>query len=190
MTLCVFPAPGIPMFLSIKEMELRKIRFDETFAPGELDFEEDEIQQTGPLHARGTAELLANTDGEVRIQGNLDVQMEAECDRCLGRARFPLNTDFDLFYRPMSYIAREEEVEIDEGEAELGFYAGGGIKLEDILHEQVLLIMPMQRVCSENCQGICPTCGTNRNETPCDCKQDLNGARWEALQGLKDLKSN
>ena len=177
------------MFLSIKEMELRKIRFDETFAPGELDFTEDEIRQAGPLHAQGTAELLANTDGEVRVRGNLDVQMEAECDRCLGRARFPLNTSFDLFYRPMSFIAREEEVGIDEGEAELGFYEGAGMELEDILHEQILLTMPMQRVCREDCQGICPACGKNRNETPCDCKPASSDSRWDALQGLKDLKT-
>ena len=186
---CVSPAPGVPMFLSIKEMELRKVRFDETFAPGDLDFKDDEIRQVGPLHAQGTAELLANTDGEVRIQGRFDVQMEAECDRCLGRARFPLNTSFDLFYRPMSYIAREEEVEIDEGEAELGFYQGGGMELEDILREQILLVIPMQRVCREDCRGICPTCGQNRNETPCDCKEDHAGNRWGALQGLKDLKA-
>jgi len=177
------------MFLSIKEMELRKIRFDETFAPRELDFTEDEIRQAGPLHAQGTAELLANTDGEVRVRGNLDVQMEAECDRCLGRARFPLNTSFDLFYRPMSFIAREEEVGIDEGEAELGFYEGAGMELEDILHEQILLTMPMQRVCREDCQGICPACGKNRNETPCDCKPASSDSRWDALQGLKDLKT-
>jgi uncharacterized protein len=177
------------MFLSIKEMELRKIRFDETFAPGELDFEEDEIRQAGPLHAQGTAELLANTEGEVRIQGALSVQMEAECDRCLGRAQFPLDTGFDLFYRPMSSIAREEEVEIDEGEAQLSFYEGGGMELEDVLREQILLVMPMQRVCSEDCKGICPTCGKNRNEAPCDCKSDSAGDRWSALAGLKDLKT-
>ena len=86
--------------------------------------------------------------------------MAAECDRCLGRARFPLDAGFDLFYRPMSFIAREEEVEIDEGEAEIGFYEGGGIELEDILREQVLLALPMQRVCSDLCKGICPVCGT------------------------------
>lgn len=188
MTICAFPLPGIPMFLSIKEMEMRKIRFDETFAPGELDFEQGEIRQAGPLHARGTAELLANTEGEVRIEGQLDVQMEAECDRCLGRARFPLDTGFDLFYRPMSFIAREEEVEIDEGEAQLGFYEGGGMQLEDILREQILLAIPMQRICREDCKGICPSCGKNRNETPCDCKSDAAGGRWSALQGLKDLK--
>jgi uncharacterized protein len=176
------------MFLSIKEMELRKIRFDETFPPGELDFKEDQIEQAGPLQAQGTAELLANTEGEVRIQGTLDVEMETECDRCLGRARFPLHNTFDLFYRPMSFIAREEEVEIDEGEAQLGFYENGGMKLEDILHEQILLIIPMQRVCREDCKGICPACGKNRNESPCNCKTQTD-ARWSALEGLKDLKS-
>jgi len=178
------------MFLSIKEMELRKIRFDETFEPGELNFEEDEIKQAGPLHAQGTAELLANTEGEVRIQGRLDVLMEAECDRCLGRAKFPLDSNFDLFYRPMSYIAREEEVEIDEGEAQLGFYEGGGMELEDVLREQILLAMPMQRICSDDCKGICPVCGKNRNETPCDCKSEPAGDRWEALRGLKDLETH
>ena len=178
------------MFLSIKEMELRKIRFDETFAPRDLDFEQDEIWLAGPLHAQGTAELLANTEGEVRIQGRFDVRMEAECDRCLGRAQFPLDTRFDLFYRPMSFIARDEEVEIDEGEAELGFYEGGGMELEDILREQILLAMPMQRVCREDCKGICPSCGGNRNETPCDCPAERTDSRWSALQGLKDLKTH
>jgi len=177
------------MFLSIKEMELRKIRFDETFSEGELDFKDDGIWQAGPLHARGSAELLANTDGEVRIQGNLDVCMEAECDRCLSRAQFPLNTGFDLFYRPMSCIARDEEVGLDEGEAELGFYEGGGMELEDILREQILLQMPMQRVCSEDCKGICPSCGKNRNETPCDCKDEHPDNRWGALRQLKDLET-
>ncbi|HLY15901.1 MAG TPA: DUF177 domain-containing protein [Bryobacteraceae bacterium] len=169
-------------------MELRKIRFDETFAPGELNFAEDEIRQAGPLHALGTAELLANTEGEVRIQGSLDVEMEAECDRCLGRARIAVNTRIDLFYRPMSFIARDEEVEIDEGEAQLGFYQGGGMELEDILHEQILLAMPMQRICREGCKGICPVCGQNRNEAPCDCARHPDD-RWSALQGLKDLKT-
>ena len=51
------------------------------------------------------------------------------------------------------------------------FIEGGGMELEDILREQILLVMPMQRVCSEDCKGICPVCGGNRNETPCDCKE-------------------
>jgi uncharacterized protein len=112
--------------------------------------------------------------------------METECDRCLGRAEFPIDSSFDLFYRPMSVIAREEEIEIDEGEAEIGFYQGAGMELADIIHEQVLLQLPMQRVCAEECKGICPVCGRNRNETACDCHAETSDDRWGALRKLSN----
>jgi len=173
------------MFLSVKEMELRKIRFDETFQPGQIDFTDENLEQGSPLHTAGSAELLAHTEGELRIQGRYTVEMAAECDRCLGGARFPLDSQFDLFYRPTSFIAREEEVEIDEGEAEIGFYEHGGIELEEILREQVLLALPMQRVCNDACKGICPVCGRNRNETTCDCSIENTDDRWGALRNLE-----
>jgi uncharacterized protein len=173
------------MFLSVKEMELRKVRFDETFQPGQIDFSGEDLTQNSPLQVAGSAELLAHSGGELRIQGRYSVEMAAQCDRCLGGARFPLETRFDLFYRPMSVIARDEEVEIDEGEAEIGFYENGGIELEDILLEQVLLALPMQRVCSEDCKGICPVCGRNRNQSTCDCRMENAGARWSAFRNLE-----
>jgi len=176
------------MFLSVKEMELRKIRFDETFQPGQIDFTGEDLEQATPLAAKGSAELLQNTDGEVRIQGRYTVEMTSQCDRCLGRARFALDSGFDLFYRPASFIAREEEVAIDEGEAEIGFYEGGGMELEDILREQVLLALPMQRVCSDVCKGICPVCGRNRNETGCDCKVEAHDDRWGAALRKLQIK--
>jgi uncharacterized protein len=109
--------------------------------------------------------------------------MEAECDRCLGRATFPIDAPFDLFYRPAETAAvEEEEVAIDEGEAEMGFYEMPGLELEEILREQVLLQLPMQRVCSEACKGICPVCGLNRNETECRCETRAADDRWSALK--------
>jgi uncharacterized protein len=172
------------MFLSIKEMEFRKIRFDETFAPGQIDFAGEALSQGSNLHSAGVAELLAHSGGEIRIRGQFDVEMTAECDRCLGHARFPLHESFDLFYRPAEEIAREEEVSIDEGEAEIGFYESDGLELEEVLREQVLLALPMQRVCREDCRGICPVCGRNRNETSCDCREAAADDRWAALRNL------
>ena len=173
------------MFLSLREMELRKIRFDETFEPGQIEFASENLEQVTPLHAVGSAELLKNTGGEVRIQGRYTVEFTAPCDRCLVSARHPLDSGFDLFYRPAKEIAREEEVEIDEGEAQIGFYEGGGLELEDILREQILLALPMQRVCSEDCKGICPLCGKNRNQDPCDCSIHTGDDRWGALRKLE-----
>lgn len=177
------------MFLNVKDMELHKIRFDETLAPGQIDFSGEELVQGSPLHATGTAELLPESETEVRIQGSYTVEMEAQCDRCLVHSRFPLSASFDLFYQSAADLAGEVEVEIDAGEAEIGFYIGGGLELDDILREQVLLALPMQRVCSETCKGFCPVCGKNRNETACDCKtkgtpQEISD-RWGALRNLE-----
>jgi uncharacterized protein len=172
------------MFLSVSEMDLRKIRFDESLAPGRIDFTEECLQQATPLHAAGTAELLPHSDGEVRILGRYKVEMAFQCDRCLADTQIPVEAGFDLFYRPASAIARAEEVEIAAGETEIGFYENGGLELDDILREQVLLALPLQWVCSENCKGICPVCGQNRNEAACDCKAQSGAAHWHALRDI------
>jgi uncharacterized protein len=172
------------MLLSIKEMEFRKLPFAETWPPGEIDFSDSAAVQTAPLVAKGVAELLQNTGGEVRVQGDVKTSLETACDRCLGRATFEIDTPFDLFYKPAEAVNSLEEVAIDEGEAEMGFYELPGLVLEDILREQVLLQLPMQTVCSETCQGICPVCGGNRNETDCDCEEHPGDDRWIALKDI------
>ena len=56
--------------------------------------------------------------------------------------------------------------------------------LEDVLREQLVLALPMRTLCIEECKGLCPQCGKNRNTGACKC-QPANDARWEALKGLK-----
>ena len=83
-------------------------------------------------------------------------------------------------------VLKEAEEAIDEGESEIGFYENGGMELEDILREQILLALPMQRVCSDACKGICPICGKNRNEIACDCENGKVGDdRWAAFRNLE-----
>ena len=172
------------MFFSVKELEIKKLRFDVSFAPGEIQYEEG-LRQATPLAVQGVAELLAHTLGEIRIQGHLNVRMCADCDRCLEPADFPIDSDFDLFYRPAHRAGFDEEVEIDEGESEIAFYEGGGIELKDVLREFVLLSMPMQRICGDKCQGICPVCGGNRNLVNCGCEPKPIDDRWSALKKLQ-----
>lgn len=179
------------MLLSIQEMEVRKIAFAETWKPGEIDFSDAGVRQAGPLKAEGVAELLPHSGEEVRVHGKVETTLETDCDRCLGRAEFPVSASFDLFYKPVDGdepAGDEGEVEIDEGEAEMGFYKLPGLVLEDILREQLLLQLPMQRVCRADCKGICPVCGANRNEVACGCEESrkpVMDERWDALKGLK-----
>lgn len=177
------------MFISVQELELKKVRFDVAFPPGEIDFADDgdRLTQATPLQAEGSAELLPHTDGEIRIRGHLAVTMRCECNRCLEPAEFPIDSKFDLFYRPAEAAdsGGEEEIEIDAGEAEIGFYEGAGIELKDLLRENVLLSMPMQHVCRNDCLGICPVCGQNRNLVNCECEAKLVDDRWSALKNVQ-----
>jgi uncharacterized protein len=174
------------VFIRVKELELKKVHFEVAFPPGEIDYVDDgdRLSQATPLQAEGSAELLPHTLGEIRIRGRLAVTMRCDCNRCLEPAQFPIDSSFDLFYRP-EVTGDEEEVEIDEGEAEIAFYEGGGIDVKDVLREQILLSMPMQRVCREDCQGICPMCGQNRNLINCGCEPRLVDDRWSALKKVQ-----
>lgn len=174
------------MFFSVQELEQRKIKFDVSVPPGEIEYLDDrDIHQVGPLEAEGSVELLGNTLGEIRVKGHLKVTMETLCDRCLETARAPIDSDFDLYYRPPQPPRHPaEEVELHAGEAEIGFYDGDGLQLNDILREYVILSMPMHPVCSEGCKGICPVCGQNRNVRACGCEVKPADDRWAALKNL------
>ena len=173
------------MLLSIKEMEVRKLRFAETWEPNGFVFSDSAIRNRTPLTVEGVAELLPHTDGEVRVHGRIRTELETECDRCLGRASFPIDAPFDLFYKPLTAAGEPgEETALDEGEAEMGFYELPGIELEEIVREQIELQLPMQKLCSSACKGICPVCGVNRNETECNCQPPSGDDRWMALKNL------
>lgn len=172
------------MFLGVHEMELRKLRFEEAFPPGEIQFLEGKIRQASVLETSGTAELLPNTKGEIRIRGRLKVRMEADCDRCLEAASFPIEVSFDLFYEPAAELPDKDELELGAGESEIDFYEGEGLELEHVLREQILLALPMQRTCRVDCKGICPFCGQNRNLADCGCRAEPLDDRWAALKNL------
>jgi uncharacterized protein len=172
------------VLIHVRDLEVRAAQFDVEIAPGEIDFLDEELRQIGPLKAQGKAELVTASLGEIRVTGHLTVQTEAACDRCLEAARFPIDSAFVLYYRPMSEGYGDEK-EIDSGEAEMGFYEGESLELNDVLREQVLLALPMQRVCREDCKGICPACGKNRNQNECHCQKTSADDRWEALKQLE-----
>jgi uncharacterized protein len=171
------------MFLSIKEMERGRVRFEQRLPVGEIEFEEH-LRQQNPLAVEGVAELVDRATGEIRLKGRFEVQLVADCDRCLEPAQVPVQGEFDLVYMPESVAPQEDDVEVDETGLGVGFYRGAGLDLTEVVREQVLLNLPMQRICDENCRGICPVCGQNRNQTACSCEEKRVDDRWSALKDL------
>ena len=179
------------MFFDIHELELRKMPFAETLAPGRIDFG-PEVSQIGGLKSSGQAELIEERHGgkkvvkDIRVVGDYATRVEVRCARCLEQVELPLAASFDLLYRPAATLEVAEDIAIGEADAEVGFFQGQGLQLTDVLREQVLLAVPLRALCREDCKGLCPHCGLNLNTGSCQCAEQKSDPRWNALAGLRD----
>ncbi len=172
------------MLLSVHDMELHKVTFDVTYEPDRLDLTDAGFRQRWPVRIQGTAELTEGTQ-VITVRGHITGALEGECHRCLDPRRLELDSDFELKYRPRSMLPTEPELELDDKEIQFGFYEGEGIELLDVLMEQIMLWLPMHWLCREDCRGLCPICGENRNHVECHCKVEDIDPRWSALKALK-----
>lgn len=178
------------MFLDIKELELHPVDFQEEFPPDVIDLG-GEVHQRTVLRASGRAELVEEHHGknkvikDIRLRGRMSTGLELQCARCLEPVPQDLARDFELLYRPLGTDAGRDELSVTDAEAEIGYYQGEGILLEDVLREQVLLALPLKVTCQANCRGLCPHCGKNLNQEHCSCRVPAEDPRWAALKDIR-----
>jgi len=165
--------------ITLEELELHPIVVSKTFSPEALDYRGVEFRQAAPLKVNAVAELRG---AEIHVRGHLGTNLEASCDRCLGPVVMPVERDFDLYYRPVSTIARAEEVELPEDELEVGFFSGNGFEFDDVVTEQVILSVPMKMICKTDCRGLCPVCGSNLNVEKCGCSATAEISPFSSLK--------
>ena len=179
------------MLIEIRELERHAADFDEQIAPGVIDFGA-EVRQTGELAAKGRAQLVREHHGkhqlinDIRITGGFSTRVEQACARCLEPITRPVANSFELLYRPLGVDAGKEELSVTAAEAEIGYYKGEGLLLEDVLREQVLLALPLRAICHDDCKGLCPHCGKNLNLEQCNCAEPVSDARWSALKEIRE----
>jgi uncharacterized protein len=183
------------MRISVDELEREPVDFSVALAPEAIGYG-DEATQIGDLAAEGRAEVLHEHRGpkeivsDIRLKGSFSGLFEVPCARCVEPVEQRLAGDFDLLFRPSSVDATGSEHAISTPETEIGYYDNGGLALEDVLREQVLLSLPARTLCQQDCKGLCPRCGENRNQTECSCEQGPSDPRWEALAGLSSRIKN
>jgi uncharacterized protein len=178
------------MFFDLNELELHPIDFAEEFQPGAIDLGAD-VRQLAPIASQGRAELVEEHHGkhkiikDVRLRGRLATSLELACARCLEPVRQKVDREFELLYRPRGSDAGRDELSVTDAEAEIGYYDGEGLLLEDVLREQVLLAVPLKVICREDCRGLCPHCGKNLNQEQCSCEATTEDPRWAALKDIR-----
>jgi uncharacterized protein len=108
-----------------------------------------------------------------------------QCARCVEPGAQDVVREFELLYRPLGADAGRDELSVTDAEAEIGYYQGDGLLLEDVLREQVLLALPLKVTCREDCRGLCVHCGKNLNEEQCSCTTTIEDPRWTALREIR-----
>lgn len=152
-------------------------------APAELAPESD-YTLVAPVVLAAT---VTREKARVTIAGTASTTLELSCSRCLERYALPVTAQFDLRYLPAEDApAEHDEVELADEDINTAYYRDGRVDLGELIHEQLYLALPMKPLCRDDCQGLCPQCGVNRNTTPCSCEHTWTDPR---LAGLKALLS-
>jgi uncharacterized protein len=141
------------------------------------------------------AEVRAHKMGaDVYLEGELRGALALECGRCLARYRQPIREAFRLVLEPAgdrvpadpegaAALARDGLYLSDEVEA--GWFRGSEIDLGGFFQEGIALLFPVQPLCREDCRGLCPSCGVDRNTESCSCAEASPSSPFAALRALR-----
>ena len=131
---------------------------------------------------------LSKVGQEVFLKGTVSTEMELICSRCLEPLDYSLRTQVTSRYVPgLEAEQREPDVELRASDIEVEYYTDGQVDLSQAVYDQMMLSLPLVRLCREDCKGICSQCGVNRNKVDCQCfEQDSTDPRLAVLRTLKD----
>lgn len=130
---------------------------------------------------------LALDGQDVVVTGRIDATVPLTCGRCLDEFRVPVRATVDTRYVPRPAAADHE---LGADDLDLDFYDHDELNLDTLVETETTLALPMKPLCRDDCRGLCPVCGGNRNVTQCACTQRSPDPRLAALRDLASrLKS-
>lgn len=156
-----------------------------TYEVSPKDLDRPEVLNVSPVSIEAHAEK-GNLPGEYLVDGSAKFTADLECSRCVEPYPFASNSTFHLTFRPRPAAQQEnEEIVIASDELDVEFYSERSVSLRELALEQIQLSIPMKPLCEENCLGLCPQCGANRNRESCACETSIADERWGALSEIR-----
>jgi len=134
-----------------------------------LDYRGESLSFSSPVVITGSVE---QNEDYYMVTGKIKTEVILECSRCLSSVRYPIKTGFKQKY---SEVAEEEETLPANGDK---------IDLGKPVIESILLELPIKVLCKEECKGLCPECGLDRNDVECNCTHDQIDPRMLELKKL------
>lgn len=152
----------------------------------ELDLQDESARLIKPMtgHLR-----MRRTNQGILVDGPVEATVELTCGRCL--EPFTQAIQFALeeqFYPTIDVVTG---ISLPEIENELVFPIDQNhqLDLREAIRQNLLLALPMQPICKEDCAGLCPQCGKNLNEGPCSCEPPIDERLGVLGDLLKDLQA-
>jgi uncharacterized protein len=145
------------------------------------DLVPEEVTDATPL--RGRVHLL-RTDRGILVEGQLSGSVVVPCSRCLADVTVPVVVEVEDIFHPTVDVVRGTFIEVDEEDAALLIDEYHILNLSEVLRQNLLLAVPMQPLCRPDCAGLCPTCGQDLNQGPCQCESAAIDPRWADLGSL------
>lgn len=129
----------------------------------------------------------AYTANRVLVKGEWQVDLEGGCSRCLEKSTYRLKENF---YEEFIHLKGPAELkEFDRGlELEKGekfVFKGELLDLTEYFRQSFFMSQPLKILCQNDCQGLCPVCGVNKNREQCQCVQESVNPRWDVLEKMR-----
>lgn len=155
----------------------------EDYTELELEAEAEELQLEDNIKTDGPVcvgvSITKESPESVLVTGSLSAGIKSECVRCLEETTAEVNGDFTAIFKAKGTLTSADKAD------EIYTYEDNGLDLSLLIKDELMLALPMKQVCSEDCKGLCPVCGKNRNKEKCDCKMDTKLNPFEALDKFK-----
>ena len=130
---------------------------------------------------RVSGRLSSAGSGRFYWHGRISGDAAMSCRRCLADTTVHVQDEAHVIF------AEADSDEADDPDVQVLDERSNQIDLRPSVREQWLLNVPSYAVCREDCKGLCPTCGKDLNEGPCECPQ-ARDARWDALRKIQTNK--
>jgi len=133
-----------------------------------------EIMEKSPVH------LSVTNIGKkkARVLGSVSLVFRTNCDRCLAETPTPLHLEFDRIVTSPEEHGEDDEID------DLSFMEGSQLDVETFVYNEIIGNWPDKILCKEDCKGICPVCGQNRNERECGCDVFVPDPRMAVIQDI------
>ena len=115
---------------------------------------------------------------KAKVEGNVKLTFRTNCDRCLTEVPTILDLTFERIVTSPEVAAEDEDAD------DLSFMDGYQLDVETFVYNEIIGNWPAKVLCKEDCKGLCPVCGQNRNVRDCGCDTFVPDPRMAVIQDI------